>query len=165
MQAARKILIRSATHAGSWYDGNAKSLDSELAGYLADADLTQPAGTKLKALIGPHAGLRYSGPTAGWAYKNMAQCAGDYNRVVLMGPSHKVYLDFIATTVCDEWETPLGNVTVDREAVEAMCKAAEASDSKIEIAQVRTSAEENEHSLEMHLPFIEKVFQDAGKKQ
>ena len=71
--------------------------------YLSDASVTQPADGKLKALIGPHAGFRFSGPTAAWAYKNLAAKANDYDRVVLLGPSHKVYLDWIGTTDSEEW--------------------------------------------------------------
>ena len=48
----------------------------------------------LKAIIGPHAGLRYSGPNAGWGYRNIDSTK--YDRVILMGPSHKVSLDFVA---------------------------------------------------------------------
>ena len=80
---------------------------------MAQAEVTLPAEGRFKALIGPHAGFRFSGPTAAWAYKNLAQKVGEINRVVLLGPSHKVYLDWIGTTACTEWATPLGNITVD----------------------------------------------------
>ena len=66
----------------------------------------------MRALIGPHAGLRWSGPAAAFAYVNIID-PNAYDRVFIMGPSHKVYLDFVATTACSEWETPLGNLTVD----------------------------------------------------
>jgi MEMO1 family protein len=107
----KTTLIRQARHAGSWYSDQPKRLNEELKSYLAKADLTLPTGSKLKALIGPHAGFRYSGPNAAWAYRNIDSSL--YDRVVLMGPSHKVYLDFVAQTACDEWETPLGNIKVD----------------------------------------------------
>lgn len=78
------------------------------------AEVTLPTdGGKLKAVIGPHAGFRFSGSTAAWAYKNLAQNVNEYERVVLIGPSHKVFLDFIGTTACEEWETPIGNIRVD----------------------------------------------------
>ena len=66
----------------------------------------------LRALIGPHAGLRWSGPNAAWAYKNLMD-SNQYDTIFILGPSHKVYLDFAATTMCDEWETPLGNLKVN----------------------------------------------------
>ena len=56
-----------------------------------------------------------SGPNAAWAYKNID--ASFYDRVVLMGPSHKVALDFVGQTTCTEWQTPLGNLKIDTEAV------------------------------------------------
>jgi len=66
----------------------------------------------MKALIGPHAGLRFSGPNGAWAYVNILN-PNQYDTVIIMGPSHKVYLDFIGTTSCGEWETPLGNLKVN----------------------------------------------------
>ena len=85
------------------------------------AERTIPADKKLRALIGPHAGFTYSGPTQAWAYKNVNP--KDYDRVVLLGPSHKVFLDFCGTTACDEWATPLGNVKIDKTTVAELCKA------------------------------------------
>ena len=73
----------------------------------------------MKAIIGPHAGYRYSGPTAAWAYKNIDPLL--YERVFLLGPSHKVYMDFIGTTQCDEWATPLGNLPIDKGVVKELC--------------------------------------------
>ena len=67
--------MRAATHAGTWYDGNGSSLNTELINNLSKTQVTQPEGSKLKALIGPHAGLRFSGPTAAWAYRNLAASA------------------------------------------------------------------------------------------
>ena len=90
-----------------------------------------PAAGKFKALIGPHAGLAYSGPCAAWAYKNLAQKVGEFDRVVLMGPSHKVYLDWIGTTACKEWATPLGNITVDEDAVGQLVEASAAASGDI----------------------------------
>jgi AmmeMemoRadiSam system protein B len=61
-------LLRKAEHAGSWYSSDPAKLDVELSKYLTQAELFESEKT-LKALIGPHAGFRYSGPTAAWAYK------------------------------------------------------------------------------------------------
>lgn len=75
----------------------------------------------------------------------------------MLGPSHKVYLDFVATTACDEWATPLGNLTVDREWVDKLCDSSD-EDNGVSFGKIAVKHEENEHSLEMHLPFIKKVF-------
>ena len=82
------------------------------------AQETIPKDAKLKVIIGPHAGFRFSGPNAAWGYKNLVSRASQYRRVVLLGPSHKVFLDFAAQTTCTEWETPLGNIKIDTKAVE-----------------------------------------------
>ena len=64
---------RKAAKAGTWYDGNPQSLNNELTNYLNQANKTLPQNTSktLKAVIGPHAGLAYSGPPAAWGYKNI----------------------------------------------------------------------------------------------
>jgi AmmeMemoRadiSam system protein B len=64
-------LIRKAMHAGSWYEANPRKLNDELNSYLAKADKTLPEHSRLRAIIGPHAGYRYSGPNAAWAYTNI----------------------------------------------------------------------------------------------
>ena len=124
-----KNLVRKAQHAGSWYTNNPITLKQEVESYLAKADQTLPQGAKLKALIGPHAGFAYSGPNAAWAYRNVDPSL--YDRVVLMGPSHKVYLDFVAQTACNEWETPLGNIRVDQSTVERLANLKETQFSPI----------------------------------
>lgn len=70
-----------------------------------------------------------------------------------MGPSHKVFLDFVAQTSCTEWECPLGNLPIDTEAVKKLESLKTA-----DFTRVQTKYEENEHSLEMHLPYIRKAF-------
>ena len=102
----------------------------------------------MKVIIGPHAGFVYSGPNAGWAYRNINPDL--YDRVVLLGPSHKFYLDFIGLTACNRWETPLGDLEIDVETVNGL-------ESEI-FRKIPVKLEENEHSLELHLPFIRKVF-------
>lgn len=116
-------------------------------------------------MIGPHAGFRFSGPTAAWAYKNLAQSAGQIERVVILGPSHKVFLDWIGTTACQEWATPLGNIKIDEETINMLVEQSSAHQGGIKIMPIRKEVEENEHSLEMHLPYIQKVFLDAGKAE
>jgi AmmeMemoRadiSam system protein B len=81
-------------------------LDYELQGYLNDADYTLPEVEEdaenpkvLKALIGPHAGFTYSGPSAAWAYKNVDPTL--YDRVVLLGPSHRLPMKEIGVTTCE----------------------------------------------------------------
>ena len=111
----------------------------------------------LKAIIAPHAGFTYSGPTAAWAYKNVEPSL--YDRVVLLGPSHSLPFQQLGLTSCQEWATPLGNLPV----LTSWCQ--KLYETKTDAFLVLPKkAEENEHSLEMHLPFIQKIFKDAGKE-
>ena len=76
-----------------------------------------------------------------------------------MGPSHKIHLDFIATTKCNEWATPLGNLSIDHETIQELTSIDNGSLFK----QIERKLEENEHSLEMHIPFIRAVFKNDVK--
>lgn len=91
-----KGITREAGKAGTWYTDDAEELGEEVDYYLSLAEKTAPEG-KFKALIGPHAGLSYSGPTNGWAYKNVDPT--NYSRVVMIGPSHHVYIDGCALSL------------------------------------------------------------------
>ena len=80
---------------------------------MKQAQVTIPGTGKFKAMIAPHDNLSKSGPTAAWAYKNFEAKVKEFDRVVILGPSHKLYFDYIGVTECTEWETPFGNVTID----------------------------------------------------
>lgn len=75
----------------------------------------------------------------------------------MLGPSHKVYLDFIATTHCKEWATPLGNLKIDEQTVKELLEKTEEGGDEL-FRQIDKKYEENEHSLEMHIPYIRKMF-------
>ena len=102
--------IRKAAKAGTWYKSDPQALAKDLSGYMSSANKTLNTPL-LKAVIGPHAGFDYSGPTAAWAYKNID--ASQYSRVVLLGPSHSLGFQQIGLTACSQWATPLGNLSVD----------------------------------------------------
>mmetsp|Transcript_7456 Transcript_7456/g.12606 ORF Transcript_7456/g.12606 Transcript_7456/m.12606 type:complete len:172 (-) Transcript_7456:500-1015(-) len=153
-------LIRKAAKAGSWYERNPQKLNNELQSYLNNSQLTlkPKAGHKLKAVIGPHAGFAYSGPTAAWAYKNIEPKL--YDRVVLLGPSHSLGFDSLAMTECSQWETPFGNIDIDHAALDKIMQNPKSEGLFIRLPK---KYDENEHSLELHLPFIHKVFLDQKK--
>ena len=142
---------RSATHAGSWYTNNSDKLRRELNGYLEMAEKTLPKDSLLKSLIAPHAGYSYSGPTAAWAYINIDSTK--YKRVFLLGPSHHAYLDEWALTQFTEYETPFGNIKIDVDTVKEL-------KDKGDFKYFDSNSDEKEHSLEMHLPFIKRMFGD-----
>jgi AmmeMemoRadiSam system protein B len=110
-------MIRNDTHAGSWYVSDPNALEQQLDGFLECAQVKQQS-QMLKALIAPHAGYRYSGETAGYAYKLIDPDAVE--RVVLLGPSHKVWLDTCALSVCKYYKTPFGNIEIDSDCKEKL---------------------------------------------
>lgn len=123
--------------------------------YLADgrrlrADAHAPV--RPKALVVPHAGYVYSGSVAGSAYAAIEPWAHEIRRVVLIGPSHRVAFEGLATSSADAWETPLGNVPLDLEGCAALLSLAQ--------VQMRDVAHVAEHSLEVQLPFLQVLLSD-----
>jgi AmmeMemoRadiSam system protein B len=119
-------------------------------GYLRDAQAR--AGAAPKALVAPHAGYVYSGPIAGSAYAALAAARGEIRTVVLLGPAHRVALRGLGAPSAHAFETPLGSVAVDREALARVAG----------LPQVVTSdaAHALEHSLEVQLPFLQELLGD-----
>lgn len=140
--------VRQAAVAGLFYPGEKPALERTVAELLAAA----PAGGGAKAIIAPHAGYPYSGPTAACAYRQLEDRAGRIRRVVLLGPAHRVYLRGMAVPSVAAFETPLGEVPVDTDAVRQV--------SGLPGMQVSDEAHAREHSLEVHLPFLQAVLDD-----
>jgi AmmeMemoRadiSam system protein B len=145
--------IRQSVIAGSWYPGRPDELRRTLGGYLADAEKVELEG-ELKALISPHAGYAYSGPTAAYAYRQLEDGPSTgsghrpaFDTVAVLSPLHQAYLGRFAVTEASHYETPLGLVEVDAELVEALDK---------EVTLNRVGLD-REHSLEIQLPFLQHV--------
>jgi len=105
-----------------------------------------------KALIVPHAGYIYSGSVAAAAYASIAARRERITRVVLLGPSHRVYLQGIALPEWNEFTTPLGNLRIDHEHQAALLSQGEVIASNAPHAL--------EHSLEVQLPFLQTLLGD-----
>ena len=114
------MTIRKAAVAGTWYPGTSDRLAAEVDLYLGDAQPTWEGD--VTALIAPHAGLRYSGPVAAYAYKLLT--GRQYDVVVLVGPSH--YVGFEGVAICQRgaFETPLGPVSIAESWADAIARAA-----------------------------------------
>jgi AmmeMemoRadiSam system protein B len=139
--------VRPAAVAGRFYPRDPTELRNLVNMLLAQAP---PAiGPGPKALIAPHAGYLYSGPIAASAYAQLLPARDQIRRVVLLGPSHYVAIDGLATTSAEAFATPLGVVPVDLEAV----RQARA------LPQVREmdEAHKQEHSIEVQLPFLQTI--------
>ncbi|KRX05425.1 hypothetical protein PPERSA_05534 [Pseudocohnilembus persalinus] len=122
-------------------------LNKEIEGYNQKAESKLKNYNQIKAIIGPHAGLHYSGPTAAWCYQYLKPKKD--LRVFLLGPCHHVYLKNCAISNLNTFGTPLGDIQVDTETIEQLKKEGK-------FQTVNKTDEEDEHSLEMHLPFIYK---------
>jgi AmmeMemoRadiSam system protein B len=143
--------IRPAAVAGMFYPGNPAVLASDLDRMLAEASDRAPAIAP-KALIVPHAGYIYSGPIAATGYALLKPLAERIRRVVLLGPTHRLAVRGLALPGAEAFSTPLGTVPVDQESVRGVA----------ELPQVTVSPEAHalEHSLEVHLPFLQTVLED-----
>ena len=143
--------MRAPAVAGTFYPADPRSLASALRGYLdaAREARREGSGPAPKALIAPHAGYVYSGPVAASAYVEIEALRDVVERVVLLGPSHRVPLRGIAASTAEVFVTPLGEVPVDQAAI----------DSIAHLPQVKRldAPHEWEHSLEVHLPFLQCV--------
>src|SRR5687768_13192607 len=109
-------VVRQPAVAGSWYPGTRESLAREVDRHLAKVpDVHRDAP---RALIAPHAGLKYSGPVAAHAYGLVR--SHRYDAVVLVGPSHFVAFDGVALWPRGAWETPLGRLAIDERLADAI---------------------------------------------
>ncbi|KAI0348008.1 UPF0103-domain-containing protein [Trametopsis cervina] len=140
---------RRASHADSWYTGNNSELSRNLVAVESSDEFAPPVAS-CKAIIAPHAGYTYSGPAAAWAYKSID--TGNIRRVFILGPSHHVYLDGCALTGCQKYATPLGDLPIDRDTIAELAVSGKFSEMDLQ-------TDEDEHSIEMHLPYIRKVFE------
>lgn len=143
--------IRPAVVAGMFYPADPTELRTQLDAFLAQARAALPPGDAAvpKALIAPHAGYAYSGPVAASAYVRLLPARGRVRRVVLVGPSHRVGFRGLAVGTADSWASPLGTVPIDRATVERLAG--------LPMVGVLDRAHAGEHSLEVHVPFLQAV--------
>lgn len=141
--------VRPATVAGMFYPGSARALETAVRSLLANATVSRPSSCRPKAIIAPHAGYIYSGPVAASVYACLRPFAAGIRRVVLIGPSHRVPLRGMAATGASAFATPLGPVPVDAVATAEI----------LNLPQVALvdAAHAEEHSLEVHLPFLQQI--------
>jgi AmmeMemoRadiSam system protein B/AmmeMemoRadiSam system protein A len=145
-----KPATRPAAVAGMFYPAPPAELRRQIDQMLAEARST-PAPPP-KALIAPHAGYVYSGPIAASAYAQVAGSADRVRRVVLLGPAHRVFVRGLALPGVRRFATPLGEVEIDQDAVALLRDLPQVVESP--------SAHEAEHSLEVHLPFLQRLLPD-----
>lgn len=140
---------RQPAVAGMFYPADAAELRNIVEGFLSTVKTRDPAP---KAMIVPHAGYIYSGPIAASAYARLEPVRKIIKRVILLGPSHRVGFYGLALSSAERFKTPLGEVPLDKEA--------QALITHLPQVQVLDRAHAEEHSLEVHLPFLQDVLED-----
>lgn len=137
--------------AGSFYPA-----EEDVVRQMIEKFLTEGKGQvegKLRGLVIPHAGYIYSGPIAGSAYKCLKENYPHLKKIVLFGPCHRTYVEGMAFHEAEEFQTPLGNLQVDRKTLEKL--------KKFSFVHEYSEAFHLEHSVEVHLPFIAYLYPQA----
>ncbi len=127
----------------SWYPRDPASLRQRIDLFLANVP-SEPMGGELMGLISPHAGYAFSGQTAAYSYKQIE--GRTFRRVIALGPSHREDLGAQAVNRSDFFETPLGRIELDADAVKEL-------GSRVGVNFV---SRDYEHSLEVQLPFLQR---------
>jgi AmmeMemoRadiSam system protein B len=146
------MTVRRSPIAGSWYPGSPAALAAAVDGHLSTAATDDLAGD-LVALIAPHAGLMYSGPVAAHAYRLLR--GREFDVAVLVGPSHFVGFEGVAVYARGGFDTPFGVAVVDEACAADLIAASP-------IVRARPDAHAREHSLEMQLPFLQRLAPDLA---
>ncbi len=144
--------IRPSPIAGQWYPGDPKRLSTSVDGYIHAAVLPELDG-EVVAIVTPHAGHIYSGAVAGYAFAALHGIKPDI--VAVISPMHYPYAQPFLTTAHDAYQTPLGNVMVDQEALLTLDAYMEA-ELGYGLSRVKR---DREHSLEIELPFLQRVLE------
>jgi MEMO1 family protein len=134
--------VRPSLIAGQWYPGSPSELRETIQGYFAHVEPVDLPGEPV-ALISPHAGYAYSGQTAAYAYSQIQD--KHYEVVALISPLHRMPLGRFAVTEASAYQTPLGEVPVDHDLVDALA----------EHVPINRVGYDGEHSLEIQLPFLQ----------
>ncbi len=152
---------RQPAVAGQFYEADGKRLEAELKEYFAKAE-NDPAVLKAapengwiaRGIISPHAGYMFSGPTAAKTFQAAVSGAA-FDRVVVLAPSHRVPFEGLAAPSHKAFHTPLGDIEVDRKALERVMEDGDG------VCAILDEAHAYEHALEVQLPFIQTVLPDT----
>jgi len=157
--------VRPSPIAGAWYEGNPKTLARIVDQYLDQAELPELPGEVI-AVIAPHAGHKYSGAVAGYAFaavrgetlRRSAQ-GRPFDLVAILSPMHQPYYESLLTTAHEAYATPLGEVPVDKEVIADL-------DARLRTVLgegLTPVAYDQEHSLEIELPFLQRALAEEFK--
>ena len=149
--------IRPPAVASMFYPGGTAELRNVVQKYLSNAGIEEDYSqlkkeeiAELRTLIVPHAGYIYSGKIAASAYRLLKQNQNQFKRVLLLGPAHRVWLQGAAFPETDAFETPLGEITLDKELEEKIL-------AEFSWISLSDKAHAEEHCLEVQLPFLQET--------
>lgn len=142
--------IRRPSVAGLFYPADPQSLHRNIEHYLHDVDRL-PA-RRPKAIVSPHAGYIYSGPVAAFGYAAVRPYAKEIRRVVLLAPAHRLPFRGLAVPSSEVFRTPLGDIVIDEKGVETARQQTG--------VQLLDRAFDDEHAIEVQLPFLQQVLEE-----
>ena len=149
--------VRPSPIAGQWYESDPEMLARNVDEYLEEAQLPK-LDEEVIAVIAPHAGHAYSGAIAGYAFAALrdasTRLSASPNLVAIIAPMHHPYVEPLITTTHDAYSTPLGDVPVDKD---ALLELNEILKSELGFGLSPVS-NDKEHSLEIELPFLQRLF-------
>ena len=148
--------VRPSPIAGRWYEGNPQRLKKQVGQYINEAHIPDLKG-EVVALIVPHAGHIYSGATAGYAFRCVQGQTRDL--VAIVSPLHAYHFASVLTSAHQAYQTPLGTISIDRDAVAHVDELMTKHGSQ----RLTPLAYDEEHSLEIELPFLQCALQSEFK--
>ena len=152
-----KTTPRPSPISGTWYTGEPTALSNQIDFFINAAKVTEEdIPGKVIGLVAPHAGHRFSGRTAGYAYKTIKDEKRDL--VIILSPFHPFFPGDLITTIYHAYSTPLGEIPVDTESLVELGNALQKHD--IPIHQI---SNDTEHSLEIQLPFLQRALREDFK--
>ena len=153
----KKLEIRQPAVAGSFYDGDLKSLNIQIENCFlhkigpGKIPLVNPKRqNNIIGLISPHAGYMYSGPVAANGFYKIA-LGGKPDSIIILGPNHRGFGEDVSIMTEGKWKTPLGELEIDTEMADDILKNSK-------IIKNDKKAHQYEHSIEVQLPFIQYIF-------
>jgi AmmeMemoRadiSam system protein B len=143
--------VREPAVAGMFYSGRKENLTREVAVFLENSNVVEDV-QQVYGLVAPHAGYLYSGGVAARAYRQIVD--REYDVVIVISPSHRVYFDEVSVFNGSAYSTPLGPVQVDKELAQEICACHE------DLLYSDLGHDVDEHALEVHLPFLQIVLEE-----
>ena len=140
-------LIRKSIASGSFYPADPDALKKQIDNFMDNAEPLDLQN--IKAIISPHAGYIYSGQIAAYSFRQVAGIK--YDSILIIAPSHAEYFDYASVYHGDAYETPLGPVKIDKNRANALAESSP-------LIQQSAYGHRDEHSLEVHLPFLQVIF-------